>query len=87
MLERVEWLYVRRWEQPFFMLLQERVFERLEWLVFRLLKWVDCFIENSRSGGICLGHVSLVEAMEKWRVNGRIDKALTDRELGRRVEW
>lgn len=59
MLVRVEWLYVRRWEQSVFMLVHERGFERLVRLVDRLMRYVDGFIKDSCS-------VSLVVVMDKF---------------------
>lgn len=78
-LERVEWLYVRRWEQSVFALIHQRVLERLGNLINRLIKGIDGFIVGSFSGRVCGGVVSLGEALVDWRMNVVVDCAVIER--------
>jgi len=78
-LERLEWLYVRRWEQPVFFVLREEILERLKGLLDRLWKGVDNFVRCCYDGRVCEGEYSLGEAMVEWRTRIELDYVMVQR--------
>lgn len=78
-LERMEWLVVRRWQHSPFMVLRERILERLRNMMDRLLKGVDRFILSSYSERVCNGVSSLGEAMCDWKMEVELEMVLVQR--------